>query len=88
MYELVTGLPPFYSNNTEAILHSIQNEELIVPDYVNEDLSELLYNLLDKRPKQRIKSFEEIRACPWFNDVNWRDIINQRIQPPIKIDIN
>lgn len=63
LFELVTGLPPFYSNNTETILKNIQTEELIVPDYVNPYLTELLYALLDKRPSKRINSFEKIKSC-------------------------
>ncbi|KAL4447090.1 hypothetical protein ABPG74_013942 [Tetrahymena malaccensis] len=88
LYELVTGLPPFYANNTETILKNIANEELEVPDYLNPHLRELLYQLLDKIPNHRIKSFEDIKSCKWFSDVNWKDILNLKIQPPIQIDIN
>jgi serum/glucocorticoid-regulated kinase 2 len=38
LFELVTGLPPFYANNTETILSNIQNEILTVPDYLNPHL--------------------------------------------------
>lgn len=34
LYELVTGLPPFYSQNTDEIYNSILSEELTFPDHV------------------------------------------------------
>lgn len=34
LYELVTGLPPYYSNNTDEIYESILSEELTFPDHV------------------------------------------------------
>lgn len=34
LYELVTGLPPFYSRNEEEIKCAIVNEELTFPDHV------------------------------------------------------
>jgi len=50
LFELVTGLPPFYADNTDTILSNIQHCKLEVPEYLDEDLQDLLYALLDKRP--------------------------------------
>ncbi|EGR31007.1 protein kinase domain protein [Ichthyophthirius multifiliis] len=80
LHELVTGLPPFYSDCTETILNNIANQELIIPQYLNNDLKCLLYQLLDKKPQNRIKSFEQIKKSKWLKDVNWIDI-EQCLQP-------
>lgn len=34
LYELVTGLPPFYSHNTQEIYQSILTEQVMFPPYV------------------------------------------------------
>jgi serine/threonine protein kinase len=34
LYELVTGLPPFYSRDEEEIKNAIVNEELTFPDHI------------------------------------------------------
>ena len=44
LYELVTGLPPFYSRNQDEIRQAIVNDELTFPDYVT--LSSEIKNLL------------------------------------------
>jgi len=48
LYELVTGLPPYYANSTEVILNNIQVMDLDIPDYLTEDLRKLLFMLLAK----------------------------------------
>lgn len=55
LYELVTGLPPYYSHNTEVIYESILSEELSFPDHVklSSDLKNLLRGLLVKHPMNR-----------------------------------
>ena len=35
LYELVTGLPPYYSRDTEKIYESVLNEDLTFPDKIN-----------------------------------------------------
>ena len=58
LYELVTGLPPYYANSTEKILSNIQLMELNIPEYLSLPLRNLLRTLLDKDPSQRAYSFE------------------------------
>lgn len=35
LYELVTGLPPFYSRDEEEIKHAIVNDELTFPSHID-----------------------------------------------------
>ena len=52
LFELITGLPPFYSRNTDDIYESILTEELSFPENLNisRDLKNLLTGLLTKNP--------------------------------------
>lgn len=63
LYELVTGLPPFYSRNEEEIKDSIINEELSFPDHVNlsSEIRSLLAGLLNKNPKFRLGSLRGLK---------------------------
>lgn len=55
LYELVTGLPPYYSHNTDVIYECILSEELTFPDHtkISPDLKNLLKGLLVKHPMNR-----------------------------------
>jgi protein-serine/threonine kinase len=35
LYEMLTGLPPFYSNNRDEMYHNIVNKELSYPNYLS-----------------------------------------------------
>jgi serum/glucocorticoid-regulated kinase 2 len=92
LYELVTGLPPYYSHNTEEIYENILNQDLEFPSYVklSPEIKDLLLSLLDKHPLNRIGSnngIKEILSHPWFKKIKIQDIAEKRIPPPIKPDI-
>jgi serine/threonine protein kinase len=63
LYELVTGLPPFYSRNEEEIKNAILNEELTFPEHIelSSEIKNLLAGLLNKNPKLRIGSLKGLK---------------------------
>jgi serum/glucocorticoid-regulated kinase 2 len=92
LYELVTGLPPYYSHNTEEIYESILSEELHFPEHVKmtPELKSLLRGLLVKHPMNRTGingGIKEIFKHPWFKKINIRDIADKKIDPPVRPDI-
>ncbi|CAD8206804.1 unnamed protein product [Paramecium pentaurelia] len=91
LYELVTGLPPFYSHNTQEIYNSILSEQVQFPPYVQitDLLKDLICQLLEKDPQERLgqqQGIVEILSHPWFADINIEAIANRQIQPPYKPD--
>jgi serum/glucocorticoid-regulated kinase 2 len=51
LYELITGLPPYYSRDTNKIFHSIMNDELQFPKgLVSGEARDLIRRLLAKNP--------------------------------------
>ena len=71
LYELLTGLPPYYSRDPNEIYEAVLSEELTFPPDVplTSECKSLLKGLLCKEPKQRLGSIhgvKEILAHPWF----------------------
>ncbi|EGR31282.1 protein kinase domain protein, partial [Ichthyophthirius multifiliis] len=92
LYELVTGLPPYYSHNTNEIYQRILNEELEFPSniQISSDLKDLLQKLLSKHPFGRIGTIDGIKEIlnhNWFKNININSIIQKKIQPPLKPNI-
>ena len=85
LYEMVTGLPPFYSTDQSEMFRSAlykeleYNEQLICPQ-----LADLLKMMLDKDPKKRITKGEahQIKQHPWCADIDWVAIYHRRVPPP------
>ena len=56
-----------------------------MPNYFSESVKDLLSKLLVRDPNQRLgaKGAEEIKAHPFFQNINWDDLKNLKIKPPI-----
>ncbi|CAK91694.1 unnamed protein product (macronuclear) [Paramecium tetraurelia] len=86
LYELLTGLPPFYSKNTDEIFQSILNDNVQFPVKVcSPEAKDLLRRLLNKDPSQRMgnrEGIQDILGHQFFDDINLIDILKRKIQPP------
>ncbi|CAD8170535.1 unnamed protein product [Paramecium octaurelia] len=88
LYELLLGLPPHYSQNTEEIFHKIQNEDISFPEDLSGDVMQLLQSLLNKNIAQRIHDFATLKKNSWFSNVDWQAVKQKKSnQMPIFIDI-
>jgi len=81
---MLTGLPPYFSKDTNDMYKKILQSELTFPDYLLENvrLVDLLKKLLAKDPAKRFKSVPEIKNHSWFKHVNWEKIHNKEVPPP------
>jgi serine/threonine protein kinase len=50
MYEMLVGIPPYYSNNKETLYENIQKGPLKLPNFLSEDARTLLIALLNRNP--------------------------------------
>ena len=86
LYEMLAGLPPFYSRNREIMFEKIMKADLSFPPHVSEKAKDLLSHLLVRDPKQRLGSgdqdAEELKCHPFFRDVAWTDLYDGKVQPP------
>ena len=75
IFEMATGLPPFYSTDRSKVAEKIRHGEPVYPIDLSSRLKSLLKELLIKDPAKRIgsKSSSEIREHPWFSKVSWSE---------------
>lgn len=82
LYELVVGLPPFRSENRQALYTLIREEDPGIPGYLHKDLQDLLLRLLEKDPNKRLSSAEEVKKHPWFKAVDWEKLYCKKVEAP------
>jgi hypothetical protein len=58
LYEMITGLPPFYSRNRETMFEKIMKAELTFPPFMSDNAKHILGRLLIRDPKERLGSGE------------------------------
>ena len=86
IYEMLTGLPPFYTSNREELFERIKFCSLKYPYSISPQVKSLLEGLFQKNPEKRLgfgaDDAKPIKEHPWFSNVNWSALINKEIKPP------
>ncbi|KRX02245.1 Protein kinase-like domain [Pseudocohnilembus persalinus] len=84
IFEMLTGLPPFYTENREELFERIKYKELDIPKTLTKPCVNVLIGLFQKDPRQRLGSngADEIKKHPWFINVNWNILIKKQYKPP------
>eukprot|EP01137_Pigoraptor_chileana_P006815 Opistho-2@51572 len=86
LYEMLVGLPPFYSRDCHEMYNRILHDKLRFPPQVSENARSLLTGLLDRDPTKRIGSgptdAEEIKSHLFFKDVDWAKLLRKEYTPP------
>ncbi|PSS05189.1 protein kinase 1 [Coniella lustricola] len=91
LYEMLTGLPPFYDENTNEMYRKILGEPLHFPshDIVPPAAKDLLTKLLNRDPAQRLgaNGSAEIKAHPFFHAIDWRKLLQRKYEPTFKPNV-
>mgnify|MGYP004445108383 CR=1 FL=1 len=82
LYELISGNPPFYAQDINEMYQNITENKLMFQQFCSDELKDLLTKMLNKNPKNRI-TIEEMKNHDFFKDINWNDLANKKIKPPI-----
>lgn len=88
LYEMLTGLPPFYDENTNEMYRKILSEPLHFPshDIVPPAAKDLLTKLLNRNYVERLgaNGSAEIKAHPFFHAIDWRKLLQRKYEPTFK----
>ncbi|CEH18047.1 proliferation-associated serine threonine protein kinase [Ceraceosorus bombacis] len=89
LYEMLTGLPPFYSEDVNEMYRKILQDPLRFGDEVHSDARSLLTLLLNRNPAERLGSgpngAQDIKNHPFFaKHIDWTRLLAKKVQPPFK----
>lgn len=86
LYEMLTGLPPFYTPNREELFEKIKYYTLKYPNYFSSEARNLLEGLFKKEPNKRLgggpNDAQEIKSHPWFDGFDWDALMNKELPAP------
>jgi protein-serine/threonine kinase len=86
LYEMLTGLPPFYSKDREKLFQTIKTGEVKFYKFLSKEAVDLLTKLFIKDPEKRLGSgptgLQDIKSHPFFESINWESILEKKIKPP------
>jgi len=82
MYEMLTGLPPFYSQDVQQMYFKIMHAKLELPDTLPSETRSILLGLLERDPAKRLADASAVRAHPYFKGLDWDKLLRKEIPPP------
>ncbi|RWS31667.1 mitogen-activated protein kinase kinase kinase 13-B-like protein [Leptotrombidium deliense] len=88
MYDMLTGAPPFTSDNRKKTIEKILKCKLLLPPYLTPDSRDLLRKLLKRQVSLRLGSgpddADPIKRHSFFRQINWDDVLHKKLEPSIK----
>jgi len=91
LYEMLPGLPPFYSRDREQLFEGIKRGHLSYPRYVSADAKSLLKALLLREPASRLGSGPtdalEVKRHAFFKPLDFDALLDLTIAPPWTPDV-
>lgn len=84
LYELLTGVPPFYSEHQDELFYNIENMSLVFPEHLSNDVVDLISSLMIRDPLYRLggqKDAEELKSHCWFSDIDWDRLLQRQYKP-------
>lgn len=87
LYEMLVGIPPYFSSNKDQMFKNIKSGPLRMPERLSKETKDFIIKLLNKNPAKRLgagkKDAEELKTHPFFEGVDW-DAVYQRKQKMVK----
>uniref|UniRef100_A0A672SX90 Serine/threonine-protein kinase Sgk1 n=2 Tax=Sinocyclocheilus grahami TaxID=75366 RepID=A0A672SX90_SINGR len=85
LYEMLYGLPPFYSRDTHEMYDNILHKELVMRPGASTAAWFILQALLEKDHTRRLgyrDDFNEVKEHEFFSTINWDDLEQKKLPPP------
>ncbi|XP_068629371.1 ribosomal protein S6 kinase beta-2 isoform X1 [Battus philenor] len=86
MYDMLIGQPPFTGENRTKTIEKILKGKLMLPAYLTQDARDLVRRLMKRSETQRLGATgaSAVRGHAFFKHVQWDDVFNRRLEPPMK----
>lgn len=86
IYEMMTGLPPWYTTDREKLFERLRFGRLRIPTYFSQQAAQCVSALLQKNPRNRlgVMGVRSVIAHQFFASIDFRALRARAIQPPIR----
>jgi len=79
---MLTGLPPFYSEDVQEMYSKIMTADLEFPSFMSQEARDLLSKLLERNDEERLQDASVIKKHPFFRSIDWEALKQKKIHPP------
>jgi len=84
-YEMMTGLPPWYTTDRSLLYERLRRAPLEIPTSFSREVAHLCASLLQRDPRRRlgVRGTRAIMAHDFFRGLDFRHLLDRKVEPPI-----
>ncbi|OZJ03177.1 hypothetical protein BZG36_04079, partial [Bifiguratus adelaidae] len=86
LYEMITGVTPFWADNHGEMYRRVLQDDLVFPQGFDYTAADMIDGLLQRVPSYRLgwgyDGIEELKSHLFFHGLNWNDVLERRLVPP------
>jgi Protein kinase domain len=86
VYEMMTGLPPWYTTDRAQLFRRLKSAPLDIPSYFSEASADCVSALLERNPRRRlgVTGIRTAMEHSFFRNISWRALYSRRIEAPVQ----
>jgi len=86
LYEMMTGLPPWYTTDRAKLFRRLKSAPLDVPSYFSGQAANCVSALLERNPRRRlgVTGIRTSMEHEFFRNISWKSLYARRVEAPIR----
>lgn len=86
VYEMMTGLPPWYTTDRAKLFRKLKSAPLDIPSYFNAYAASCVSALLERDARRRlgVAGIRTAMEHEFFRNISWRSLYSRRVEAPIR----
>jgi len=86
LYEMMTGLPPWYTTDRAKLFKRLKSAPLDIPRFFSAPAAGCVSALLDRNPRRRlgVTGIRTAMEHEFFRSISWRALYGRRVEAPIR----
>jgi serum/glucocorticoid-regulated kinase 2 len=85
-YEMMTGLPPWYTTDRQKLFRRLKSAPLDIPTFFSPAAADCVAALLERNPRRRlgVTGIRSAMEHEFFRNISWRSLYARRVEAPVK----
>jgi serine/threonine protein kinase len=85
-YEMMTGLPPWYTTDRQQLFRRLKSAPLDIPSYFSAPSAACVTALLERNPRRRlgVTGIRTVMEHEFFRSISWRALYSRRVEAPVR----
>ena len=86
LYEMMTGLPPWYTTDRAKLFRRLKSAPLDIPSYFSDQAANCVSALLERNPMRRlgVTGIRNSMEHEFFRNISWKSLYARRVEAPVR----